>query len=125
MALASSFFTKPWRGGGRGRATPSVKGSTSAISSRVGTPHQRRMGAQHYHQWLQNHLFSSTQEHPPPQQHHSYSKQQTEAIEQEILALLQKQAIEEATSNGFTSTLFTIPRKTGDLRSVLNLRPLN
>lgn len=39
--------------------------------------------------------------------------------------MLEKRAIEEATENGFTSRLFTTPKKTGDLRPVLNLKPLN
>ena len=39
--------------------------------------------------------------------------------------MLQKKAIEECNGKGFYSRLFTIPKKTGDLRPVLNLRPLN
>ena len=53
------------------------------------------------------------------------SKDEAAAIEQEVIALLHKRAIEEATTTGFTSRLFTIPKSTGDLRPVLNLRPLN
>jgi hypothetical protein len=48
-------------------------------------------------------------------------------LEEEILSLLCKGAIEEvhALSNGFRSWLFLIPKKTGDLRPVLSLKPLN
>jgi len=60
------------------------------------------------------------------QQHRSsVSKEDEQAIDQEIAALLDKQAIEPATAAGFRSRLFTIVKKTGDLRPVLNLRPLN
>jgi hypothetical protein len=64
--------------------------------------------------------------HPHPQgQHQPKISKETTAIEQEIMALLSKKAIEEATEEGFSSRIFTIPKKTGDLRPVLNLRPLN
>lgn len=53
------------------------------------------------------------------------SSEDEQAIEEEIAALLEKQAIEPATDPGFRSRLFTIVKKTGDLRPVLNLRPLN
>ncbi|KAF9554419.1 hypothetical protein EC968_009647, partial [Mortierella alpina] len=53
------------------------------------------------------------------------SKEEEQAIEREILALLAKRAIEHASGPGFRSRLFTIPKKTGDLRPVLNLKPLN
>ena len=60
------------------------------------------------------------------QQHwSSVSKEDEKAVEEEIAALLDKQAIEPATAPGFRSRLFTIVKKTGDLRPVLNLRPLN
>lgn len=53
------------------------------------------------------------------------SHKEKSAIEKEVLSLLHKRAIEEATGPGFYSQLFTVPKKTGDLRPVLNLRPLN
>ncbi|KAG1154610.1 hypothetical protein G6F37_009292 [Rhizopus arrhizus] len=37
----------------------------------------------------------------------------------------EKKAIEKTHDPGFLSHLFTVPKKTGDLRPVLNLRPLN
>lgn len=48
-----------------------------------------------------------------------------DALDQEVSALLTKGSIELATSPGFSSRLFCITKKTGDLRPVLNLRPLN
>jgi hypothetical protein len=69
--------------------------------------------------------------HMPPPMTHSplaspyLSQAEKIAIEKEVLALLAKKAIEHATGPGFQSRLFTIPKKTGDLRPVLNLRPLN
>lgn len=65
---------------------------------------------------------------PTTNQRHSQShmsKEDEHAIEKEIEALLEKRAIEPATDAGFRSRLFTIIKKTGDLRPVLNLRPLN
>jgi len=60
--------------------------------------------------------------HPHPQgQHQPKISKETTAIEQEIMALLSKKAIKEATEEGFSSCIFTIPKKTGDLRPVLNL----
>lgn len=47
------------------------------------------------------------------------------AIDKEVQALLDKHAIEPSSQPGFRSRLFTIVKKTGDLRPVLNLRPLN
>ena len=47
---------------------------------------------------------------------------------QEVDTLLQKQAIEKVDHNlnqGFYSTFFLVPKKTGGVRPVINLRPLN
>ena len=50
-------------------------------------------------------------------------------IKQEINSLLEKNAIEvvplSQIHSGFYSTLFLVPKKTGDLRPVINLKPLN
>jgi hypothetical protein len=56
-----------------------------------------------------------------------HSKFDHHLIEEEIIQLLCKRAIEEVSpdSHGFRSQLFTIPKKTGERRPVLNLRPLN
>ena len=55
---------------------------------------------------------------PPPPSERS-------VIELEVKALLQKRAIHESYTAGHHSHLFCIPKKTGDLRPVLNLKPLN
>lgn len=47
------------------------------------------------------------------------------SIDKEVSDLLSKEAIEPSTGPGFTSQLFVIPKKTGELRPVLNLRRLN
>lgn len=46
-------------------------------------------------------------------------------MDKEVSNLLSKGAVEFASGPGFTSPLFVIPKKTGDLRPVLNLRALN
>lgn len=61
----------------------------------------------------------------PPRHAPFTSTQEKEAIDIEIQSLLQKRAIEECTGRGFFTRIFTIAKKTGDLRPVLNLRPLN
>jgi len=48
-----------------------------------------------------------------------------EVMDKEVSDLMAKGAIEYASGPGFTSPLFTIPKKTGELRPVLNLRALN
>jgi hypothetical protein len=60
--------------------------------------------------------------HPDP---HPLSEEATKIVDQEVCALLTKGAIECASGPGFTSPLFVIPKKIGDLRPVLNLRALN
>jgi len=46
-------------------------------------------------------------------------------MDKEVSDLLTKGAIEYGSGSGFTSQMFVIPKKTGDLRPVLNLRALN
>jgi ribonuclease HI len=56
-------------------------------------------------------------------------KEKLHFLLQEVEELLQKQAVEEVPqteiNQGFYSTLFLVPKKTGDLRPVINLKPLN
>jgi hypothetical protein len=63
--------------------------------------------------------------HLPPLHDPFNSPEEWIAIDAEVRSLLQKRAIEECSGRGFYSRIFTIPKKTGDLRPVLNLRPLN
>jgi hypothetical protein len=84
--------------------------------------------------WVRNVISSGFRipfTHPPPVQARppqpgstATDIQEASAIEREILSLLAKRAVEEVhpSSYGFRSRLFTIPKKTGDLRPVLNLR---
>ena len=62
----------------------------------------------------------------PPKQH-SLPSDQYVLIQSEIEKLLSKGAIVETNHrpNEFISTLFLVPKKTGDLRPVINLKPLN
>lgn len=60
-----------------------------------------------------------------PRQSHPLSQEAMAVMDKEVSALLTKGAIECASGPGFTSPLFVIPKKTGDLRPVLNLRALN
>jgi hypothetical protein len=57
------------------------------------------------------------------------NKQQFQLLQSEIEDLLLKNAIEKVPldqiNQGFYSTFFLVPKKTGDLRPVLNLSPLN
>lgn len=71
-------------------------------------------------------IFSKTPPVRLPPTHDPYTTiAEKEEINKEIISLLQKKAIEECSGMGFYSRLFTIPKKTGGLRPVLNLRPLN
>lgn len=62
---------------------------------------------------------------PFPKHDPVLGKEDMNALDQEVSTLLEKGSIELATSPGFSSRLFCIAKKTGDLRPVLNLRPLN
>ena len=68
----------------------------------------------------------------PQETHHPVTvaqKGQEEQIDQEITSLLEKGAIAEISSalsgEGFYSTLFLVPKKEGQSRPVVKLRPLN
>jgi hypothetical protein len=52
---------------------------------------------------------------------------QERTISTEILSMLAKNAIEMTSFHPkeFVSSLFVVPKKTGDLRPVINLKPLN
>jgi hypothetical protein len=83
--------------------------------------------------WINNIIqsgYSILFDKPPPLRlpplHDPFnSPEERIAIDAEVRSLLQKRAIEECSGRGFYSRIFTIPKKTGDLRPVLNLRPLN
>ena len=57
----------------------------------------------------------------------NFSEGQREAINKEVLKLLEKEAIVKAQHcpGEFISDLFLVPNKTGDLRPVINLKPLS
>ena len=61
----------------------------------------------------------------PPKQP-PLSPEQTQILDQEILSLLQKNAIESAPGReGFFSPMFTVPKKDGGWRPIINLKRLN
>jgi ribonuclease HI len=57
------------------------------------------------------------------------NKSHMNVLQREVTELLEKHAIEkipvEQENAGFYSTFFVVPKKTGDLRPILNLKPLN
>ena len=83
--------------------------------------------------WVNNIIqsgYSIIFDRPPPLRlpplHDPFnSPEERTDIDTEVRSLLQKRAIEGCSGKGFYSRIFTIPKKTGDLRPVLNLRPLN
>ncbi|CEP09830.1 hypothetical protein [Parasitella parasitica] len=89
--------------------------------------HRQTLGAKHHPAWISYfvpHRPSSTPVSISPP-HVKVSHQDSRGLEAEILVLLKKRAIEETSGLGFRSHLFTVPKKNGDLRPVLNLKPLN
>ena len=57
----------------------------------------------------------------------NFSESKTVLIESEIRKLISKGAVTEVSpcDNEFISTVFLVPKKTGDFRPVINLKPLN
>ena len=56
-----------------------------------------------------------------------FTERETALIESEIKKLISKGAVTEVSpcDNDFISTVFLVPKKTGDFRPVINLKPLN
>ncbi|CEP07061.1 hypothetical protein [Parasitella parasitica] len=76
--------------------------------------------------------FCITFTHPLPVQRQpsvhlpqTTTKKARSVIDLEVRALLAKKAIKHCHGSGFVSRLFTIPKKTGGIRPVLNLQPMN
>ena len=57
----------------------------------------------------------------------TFSEREKQLIDEEITKLLTKKAIRKVSScpYEFISNIFLVPKKTGDLRPVINLKPLN
>ena len=57
----------------------------------------------------------------------NFSKNEVNLIDDEVQKLIKKGAITEVThcKNEFISNIFLVPKKTGDFRPVINLKPLN
>ncbi|KAH8551161.1 hypothetical protein BGW37DRAFT_520735 [Umbelopsis sp. PMI_123] len=87
--------------------------------------------------WVRSVISSGSRKpftHPPPlpvgplsEPFRKHSKVDHQLIEDEIIQVLCKRAIEEVSpaSHGFHSQWFTIPKKTGERRPMVNLGPLN
>ena len=72
--------------------------------------------------WINTHPVQSVLPRPPP-----FSGREKQLIDEEIIKLLTKGAIRKVSScpYEFISNIFLVPKKTGDLRPVINLKPLN
>jgi len=62
---------------------------------------------------------------PPPHHDPILAQDEMTALDAKVCNLISKGSIELATQPGFTSCLFCIPKKNGELHPVLNLQPLN
>ena len=66
---------------------------------------------------------------PPALRERQLPKDQTTALEEEIIALVQKQAIKKLLppfgNQGFYSDVFVVPKKDGGWRPIINLKRLN
>ena len=66
---------------------------------------------------------------PPALRERQLPKDQTTALEEEIIALVQKQAIKKLLppfgDQGFYSDVFVVPKKDGGWRPIINLKRLN
>jgi hypothetical protein len=60
-----------------------------------------------------------------PQKSPTLGKMQENLCDQEVRALLEKNAIRLSTTSDYVSSLFVIPKKSGGFRPVVNLKPLN
>ncbi|KAG0008674.1 hypothetical protein BGZ80_003180, partial [Entomortierella chlamydospora] len=124
--ITTGIFTMP-------RATPTggaVEGtaaegnrttrrSTPTISGGMELDHRRTMDPETIAQGYKTPFNTPPPTPSDPLKSHKLS-------EKEIMCLLAKKAIETASSRiGFSSRLILVPKKTGDLRPVLNLKPLN
>ena len=71
--------------------------------------------------------FTSTLRQASPPRGKPFSPEEEALLNEEILTMLHKQAIEECSSQGrgFLSSVFLIPKKDGGQRPVINLKSLN
>ena len=71
--------------------------------------------------------FTSTPRQASPPRGKPFSPEEEALLDEEILTMVHKEAIEECSSQGwgFLSSLFLIPKKDGGWRPVINLKSLN